>query len=184
MRTFVRRLLAVAALLAVIASLTLPTTAAGAATAPAHSRYRDAQDRFTFEVPITWEELRTPSLTGAAAVRYRSDAPYGTFNVVVESLPPGISTLDRYVEEGTAQLRRVVPGLAPAPDNPRALTLGGEPAEAVRYTATLAGLPVVVEQVAAIRDGQGYVLTFIALESDADAFFREAEIVRTSWQFV
>lgn len=155
---------------------------AGGTTSATDGRYTSPDNAFSFVPPPSWEV--SPPRTAGITVRYDSASPRGNFNVNTETLPARITTVAEYLEEGTRRLPSQVPGYTPDPGGTRVLTLGGEPAAAIRYTGTVSGVTVVVQQVAVLKNGVAYVLTFVAPTDDADAFLREAEAVLTSWRFV
>ena len=120
------------------------------------TKFTDKPHGFSVTVPDGWSQVTTPG-TAAAFKSPTSSAGFTpNINVVVAELPGAMSVQD-YAKASAAQFEQALPGAKRA--NVANGVMGGAPAVAQVYTATVQGRPLVFSQVLTVVGKRAYVVT-------------------------
>lgn len=139
---------------------------------------------FSLEYPTTWETVSPPP-TGMAALvvtpqSSEEDAFRENVNVLVQNLEgTSIQTLDAYVTLSTEQINTLFAN-SDVQTSER-VTLQGQPAHHMVYTALQDRSALYFEQYYLIKDAQAFVVTLTCEQSAVEAYAEEGRRILTSF---
>lgn len=171
------RLRSILALVALLALVTVPAFPVSAGTT-----VTDPGNRFSFQLPDSWQTLPGGATADSTVLGCRTTNPDGTFAVVTA---PVLSAMASLLSPDT--IASVAYGVNPAihVENTAQVTVAGEVGAEVDLIQTDdAGTVTAQQQLFVPHKGTVYQLVFVAKPDDIDAVRTAGASLLTSWQWL
>jgi hypothetical protein len=134
--------------------------------------YESEANGFSIDYPEEWQVSDKESMPGTTAfvapLQGQGDSFRENVSVVVQTLPAGTTTLDKYTEMALAQGQEYIPLFAVQESRPT--TLGSNPAQEVVYTGLQGEREMRWLGIWALVEDRVYILTYTAEDQEYTAF--------------
>lgn len=146
--------------------------------------YTRADLGFSCRLPMIWHLEEDPVTKGRSHMAFlmRPEETGATVNVVVESLPAEVTTIDHYWPAAMAHIGRRHENLKGLEQG--TAEVGSQPARWHRYSVLHTGVQIEAIQYMTVHKGRAYVISYAATPESFDQHRKEFDQVVRSFRFL